>query len=137
MSTKEEALEALEIIRDYIDVRPPFMDQADEALLIAGRTIMSTPEAAPEKERQMFIKTPPADTYENLRKQYNALKTFLNTQHHILEYYQNKDYRANESRLAALENALDSEREMNAKLTQELDQIEQTILSRMEQQDKK
>ena len=61
MSTKEEALEALElilmgylrfnqdyedmlekskIIRDYINqrepVRPPFMDQADEALLMAG-----------------------------------------------------------------------------------------------------
>lgn len=62
----------------------------------------------------------PAADYEGLRKQFSAMKNLVHSLQAVQSHYMQKDYNLSESRLAALQEALESERAMNAKLTDEL-----------------
>ena len=66
-----------------------------------------------------WIKAQPHETYDGLKKQFMALKNMLNSMGEQLSFYSKKDYSLSEKRLAALEESLESERAMNAKLTEE------------------
>lgn len=59
----------------------------------------------------------PADTYEGLRIQFNALKQLLNSQHKELNALRNKDYLFNAERISYLESLLKSEIAANEALT--------------------
>lgn len=67
------------------------------------------------------IKANPADNYDDLKKQFCALKTVVNCKSKELSFYKDKDYKLSEDRLRELEASIESEREMNAQLTKELD----------------
>lgn len=69
--------------------------------------------------KDFFPNAKPSDDYTLLRKQFGSLKTMLNCVHQQLSFYQKKDYSLNESRLNSLEKSIESEREMNATLTDE------------------
>jgi hypothetical protein len=68
-----------------------------------------------------WIKTQPHEDYECLKKQFQALKSLLNSQGQMLSYYRKKDYETGEAHLKNLSENLESERNMNAELTSELD----------------
>jgi hypothetical protein len=67
-----------------------------------------------------WVTAPPHETYDGLKCQFRALKTMLNSMGQQLTHYQKKSYETGEKHLAALKESLESEREMNAKLTEEL-----------------
>jgi len=58
-----------------------------------------------------------------LRVQANALLNILHAVEAQIHYYQQKDYTLAEHRLNTLEKSLESERDMNAKLTEEIEQL--------------
>jgi hypothetical protein len=70
-----------------------------------------------------WIKAQPAEDYEGLKRQFSALKTLLNSQGQRLSYYIKKDYTTSEQRIAILQASLESEKAMNAQLTEELASI--------------
>lgn len=59
--------------------------------------------------------------YETLLKQASALYRICECQEEQIEYYQGKDYRLSEENMAHLQSALESEKEMNRILTEELE----------------
>lgn len=65
----------------------------------------------------------PADTYDTLLLQYKAMVRLLHIQEGIVSFYQKKDYNSSEHRLKYLEEQLESERAMNARLTEEIEQL--------------
>jgi hypothetical protein len=65
------------------------------------------------------IKT--AEDYETLLVQFNALKAIAISQQAKLEHYQNKIHKFSFERVIQLEAELESEKEMNAILTKELE----------------
>lgn len=67
----------------------------------------------------------PAEDYEGLRKQFGSLLTLLHCKEEMLSHYMDKDYTLSEKRLQTLEENLESEREMNAILTEELENFKQ------------
>lgn len=64
-------------------------------------------------------KIKPSDTYEGLLRQFCAMKSLLSSMENELKFYRNKDYSLSENRLRQLEEALDSEKEMNDILTRQ------------------
>lgn len=80
-----------------------------------------------EDERGVeWVSAPPHGTYEGLLCQFRALKTMINSMGQQISSYSKKDYSLSEKRLAGLQASLDSERAMNAKLTEELDHLAST-----------
>jgi len=73
------------------------------------------------KQRQTHREIIPADNYESLLRQFSALKSLNFYLEEQLTFYRNKDYTLSELRLKSLESQLESEKEMNAILTRELD----------------
>jgi len=67
-----------------------------------------------------MFKPKPADSYPLLLKQFNSLVSLVNAQQKQIGFYSAKDYSHSESRLMALEAALESEKNMNAILTEEI-----------------
>lgn len=65
------------------------------------------------------MKFNPAADYDSLLKQAYSLAMLVTTQEEIISCYRKKDYLLSETRLAGLERSLESEREMNEKLTNE------------------
>lgn len=63
----------------------------------------------------------PADDYKGLLKQFNALKTLLACKEKEVEVYYKTIQRFSIERVIQLEAELESEREMNAILTKELE----------------
>lgn len=63
----------------------------------------------------------PADNYDALLTQFKALITLNSCLEEQISFYRDKDYSLSELRLNALESQIESEREMNAILTRELD----------------
>ena len=63
----------------------------------------------------------PDPTYEGLLIQARALNRIVDCVEVQLKCYRDKDYSLQERRIAALEQSLESEREMNAILTAELE----------------
>ena len=64
----------------------------------------------------------PDPTYEGLLIQARALNRIVECVEAQLKHYRDKDYSLQEKRLDALERSLESEREMNAILTRELEE---------------
>jgi hypothetical protein len=67
-----------------------------------------------------FEKIDLAKDYDGLRIQFNALKTIAISQQTQLEYYQKRVKEFSTERIILLEAELESQKEMNAILTQEL-----------------
>lgn len=67
----------------------------------------------------------PCENYEGLLKQFRSTVTIIRSMEKARSYYMQKDYTLSQKRLDELEAALESEREMSAILTEEL-QKEQT-----------
>ena len=61
-----------------------------------------------------------ATNYKDLRKQAQAMKTLLLSIQTRISELEKKDYSLRESQLKSLEEALESEKDMNAQLTMEL-----------------
>lgn len=70
-----------------------------------------------------WIKAKPAPDYESLLKQFNALKSLVNCMGQQLSFYKNKSYETGEAHLKKLQESLDSEKAMNAALTEELERL--------------
>lgn len=68
-----------------------------------------------------WLKTKPSDDYKLLRRQFSALKNICNAQAQQISIYDKKTWELGEKRLSALQESLDSEKEMNAILTEELE----------------
>ena len=73
------------------------------------------------KKRKDLIDAEPAEDYNLLKKQFNSLKMLCNSMENQLSYYRNKDYQLSEFKLQQLEEKLESEKQMNAVLTEELE----------------
>ena len=67
-----------------------------------------------------WIKAQPAQDYDDLKRQFCSLKSALNSMGEQLSFYSKKSYETGEKHLAELQASLDSERAMNAQLTEEL-----------------
>ena len=65
-----------------------------------------------------------SDDYDELKTQFNALKAIVRSQQVQLQLYQSKIKLFSLERVVQLEAELESEREMNAILTEELDKLE-------------
>lgn len=65
----------------------------------------------------------PAGSYSGLLKQTLALNMLADSFEKELKFYRDKNYSLNENRLKELEESLESEREMNAVLTEELERL--------------
>lgn len=68
------------------------------------------------------MKSNPSSDYNTLLRQYNALRTLVKALESEISFYRRKDYALAEKRLEELERDLESEREMNAILTEELEE---------------
>jgi len=64
----------------------------------------------------------PCDTYEGLKRQFNALKTIYQCQQKEIDVYRKTISRFRIERIVQLEAELESQKEMNAILTEELNQ---------------
>jgi DNA-binding transcriptional regulator/RsmH inhibitor MraZ len=71
------------------------------------------------------VKFKPHETYEGLRRQASSLVTIVSSLEAELSIYRKKNYELSERKLAALEKALESEKQMNDTLTRELDELRQ------------
>ncbi len=69
------------------------------------------------------MKFTPSTDYALLKRQAYALHSMLCSQERELNIYRKKDYTLSKSKLDSLKESLDSEREMNATLTQELEDV--------------
>lgn len=69
---------------------------------------------------QAWVKAEPHGTYEGLKLQFYSLKSMINSMGQQLSFYMNKSYETGEKHLSALQESLESERAMNAALTEEL-----------------
>lgn len=76
-----------------------------------------------ELELKHFPNVKPSDNYKSLRRQFSALLTMLASNEEICSVYMKQDYKLSEKRLKSLEDSLESERDMNAQLTSELDAL--------------
>ena len=65
----------------------------------------------------------PASNYEELLKQANALYTLCKSQEKTISFLNKRNYELSEKRLSSLEKDLESEREMNHVLTEELERL--------------
>jgi hypothetical protein len=72
-----------------------------------------------------FEKIDLAKDYDGLRIQFNALKTIAISQQTQLDYYQKRVKEFSTERIIELEAELESQKEMNAILTQELETKQQ------------
>jgi hypothetical protein len=63
----------------------------------------------------------PADNYKDLLKQFNALKTLFACKEKEVEHYHKRIQEFSVERIIQLQAELESEREMNAILTEELE----------------
>lgn len=68
-----------------------------------------------------FIKANPHEDYDMLRRQFLSLKSMCNSMGEQLSYYRGKSYETGEKHLTSLKESLDSEKAMNAKLTEEIE----------------
>ena len=75
------------------------------------------------QEADQSIKAEPHEEYEMLRRQFMSLRSLANNQIEQLSFYSKKNYLLSEAKLAELEKSLDSEKQMNAILTQEAEQL--------------
>jgi hypothetical protein len=78
-----------------------------------------------EQPAQDTYTAKPAEDYDNLKKQFFALRSLANSLQDSLNFYQKQDYDLSKERLDSLEKLLESELEMNAILTEELSTLEQ------------
>lgn len=84
--------------------------------------------APTDKEKEEWIKAAPHETYEGLKTQFMALKSMVNTMGQQLSFYRKRDYQTGEAHLKSLQESLESERAMNAQLTEELSSREAQLL---------
>jgi hypothetical protein len=112
--TKDEALklalEALDIY-DYTGT--------DKESELVTKAINACKEAL-EQPAQDTYTAKPSEDYDNLKKQFFALRSLANSLQDSLNFYQKQDYELSKERLDLLEKSLESELEMNAILTEEL-----------------
>ena len=83
---------------------------------------LSRPKQEPQNVDD-WIKAEAAKDYEGLLVQFRAMKCLLNSQGERLSWYANRDYSLSERRLNELTSSLESEREMNAELTAEVERL--------------
>lgn len=72
-------------------------------------------------EPKEALKAEPAQDYPNLLRQFGAMKTLINCMSNELSYYHKKDYHLSDGRVSDLQKQLESEKDMNAQLTEELE----------------
>jgi len=68
----------------------------------------------------------PSESYEGLRKQFLAMKALMKSKDAELEVYRRRVKEFSMARIIQLESELESQKEMNAILTEELNQYTQT-----------
>ena len=69
----------------------------------------------------------PASEYKDLLRQFCALKQLANSLESELEYHRKRNYETSEEKLKSLEASLESERDMNAHLTDEVEALTSQI----------
>ena len=110
-------IEELQKIRDALaelwDFEHPNCEQHTQAMDILDKLIKGVD----------CVKAPAAEDYNGLLFQFRAMKCLLNSQSRMLSYYNRKDYSMSERRINELTACLDSEREMNAELTEEVEML--------------
>ncbi len=74
-----------------------------------------------QQSPKAHITTEPSEDYDKLKGQFLALKSLSNSQSKTISFYIDRDYSLSEQRLKSLEESLQSERDMNAQLTEELE----------------
>ena len=74
------------------------------------------------------MKFVPSKSYDSLKKQAYALHTLATSMESELARLRAKDYKTTERQLNLLEESLESEREMNSILTQEIQKLEERIM---------
>lgn len=120
------------------------MDKIKNALSVASEYISSKPkgqrvllQSTVEKylddalalwKKPAQFNAVPSSEHNILVTQFNSLLALANSLEAQLAYYRKQDYDTSEQRLKALEEALESERAMNAKLTSELQLTEDCIM---------
>lgn len=72
------------------------------------------------EEANKWIKSEPSDNYEGLLKQFRAMKQLLNSQAKISSFYRKAYDENSQDNLNRLQGLLESEKAMNAQLTEEL-----------------
>lgn len=70
-----------------------------------------------------------SENYNTLLKQAKSMQNLINTYKSTIKFYSNKDYSLSKSRLDLLSKNLESEKEMNAKLTGEIEALEKQLLA--------
>lgn len=70
-----------------------------------------------------FPNVKPSDDYKLLRKQFMSLLNLLSANKEICSFYMKQDYSLSEKRLKKLEDSLESEKAMNALLTDEIESL--------------
>jgi hypothetical protein len=68
-----------------------------------------------------LINTKPSDSYDQLKIQFSALKRLLHSKEVEVDFYRKKVKEFRFERIIELESQLESEKEMNAILTKELE----------------
>jgi hypothetical protein len=120
--TKDEALKmAIEFLDDVGE--QTYAIHGWQKIEKLNKTLNACKEALEQPAHAYNIK--PADDYDTLLKQFNSLVGLLHTLETELTHYRKQDYELSKERLTALEEAIESEKEMNAKLTAELSALEQ------------
>jgi len=71
----------------------------------------------------------PSNNYQDLLKQFNALKTLLTCKEREVEHYHKRIQEFNVERIIKLEAELESQKEMNFILTNELEFLNKTFKS--------
>lgn len=72
------------------------------------------------EKMEAWVKAEPHEDYECLKRQFISLRSMVNSLGQQLSFYQKKSYETGEQHLSALKESLESERSMNAALTEEL-----------------
>ncbi len=128
--SEEKLLPCREAFEEWYGSNPEFgkycyTDQIVQARWEAWQAAWNT-RAQPqnvEGDLDDWIKAPAAKDYDDLLVQFRAMKCLLNSQGERLSWYSNIDYSLSEKRLNELNASLESEREMNAELTEEVEKL--------------
>jgi ATP-dependent DNA ligase len=104
-------------INKHLKVCPPNIRQQIVELILADI----------EAEDTSHMKFTPAEDYDGLRTQASAMANLINIQGRLMRSYKKDAYPEATKIIEALQNQIDSEREVNHMLTQEVQQLESEL----------
>lgn len=128
--TDKTAIEALpEVIYAYVDSSEGFGGHwFDKPAPVDGGTdTVKYIKSVEAVDVDSWLKADPNADYNLLKQQFFSLKSICAAQGQQLSVYRKKSHELSEKRLAALEESLESERQMNFQLTEELEKLRTPI----------